>query len=122
MNNSVGIDFVQVKRIKSSLDKFGEHFLKRIFTQEEVEYCQKKKKPEIHLAARFAAKEATMKALGTGWSSGIKWTDIKIKNNEKGKPEIQLEGKAQELLQNRKIVVSLSHTDEYAVAVVNIFE
>ena len=122
MENSVGIDFVEVKRIKSSLDRFGEHFLKRIFTGEEVKYCQSKKKPEISLAARFAAKEATMKALGTGWSSRVKWTDIKVKNNEKGAPLVELQGKAKELLQNRKIALSLSHTEEYAVAVVNIFE
>ena len=113
-----GIDIVEIKRIKNILNKWGDRFLKRIYTEKEKKYCEKKKNMYIHLAARFAAKEALVKMLGTGMKQ-IKWTEIEITNNRKGKPEINLYGKALLIAKQQEISIihiSISHEKEYAVA------
>ncbi|MDB4353867.1 holo-ACP synthase [Akkermansiaceae bacterium] len=115
----IGIDVVEVDRVRSSLDEFGDRFLDRIFTPSEQEYCNRQKRPEIHLAARFAAKEAISKAFGTGIGKEIGWLDIEIVRKESGEPEVRLSGDGQRFAdaQNAtEIKVSLSHAQHYAAA------
>ena len=114
----VGIDIVEVKRIKRLWKKFGNIFLNKVFHKEELDYCLKMKYPELHLAARFAAKEAVVKALGTGMK-GLSWKDFEIKRNISGQPVIKLSIKAKKYLKNIKgdrIIITLSHCESYAVA------
>ena len=120
----VGVDLVETARIEESLKKFPERFEKKIFTPVEREYCGAMPAPALHYAARFAAKEAFLKALGTGKSHGIAWSEIGIVNRPSGQPVLEITGRAKDLLDERKIArihVSLSHTKGHAVAVV-VFE
>jgi holo-[acyl-carrier protein] synthase len=115
----IGIDIVEVARVASAIEQFGERFLQRIFTPEETAYCQGKSTPAIHFAARFAAKEAVAKALGTGIGEWIAWTEIEVIRNEQGKPSIRLAAAAHERWQQRgigQIQISISHTPHYAAA------
>ena len=114
-----GIDIAQVGRISRAVDKWGERFLNRIWTAHEVGYCWRKKNPFEHLAGRFAAKEAVSKALGLDWSKGLKWKEIEIINNHLGTPEVEFSGEAKRTAQKlkvRKILLSMSHCKDYAVA------
>ena len=118
MIKGIGIDIVQVKRIENILNKWGDKLLNRIYTDQEKKYCQKKDEKYIHLAARFAAKEALVKMLGTGMKQ-IKWSDIEIINDERGKPKIKLYGNADKEAEKQNINnihISISHEKEYAVA------
>ena len=90
----VGIDVIQNERIRESIQKFGPRFLNRIYTEIETGYCNSCADPGIHFAARFAAKEAAFKALGTGWAAGVKWKDIEVQRLTSGKPELHLYGEA----------------------------
>ena len=115
----IGIDIVEISRIERILNEYGEIFTHRIFTAGEIAYCERKKCPAIYYAARFAAKEAFLKALGTGLSGGIRWRDIEIVNNTNGKPAIVCHGIASECAKKmgaEKIDISISHSREYAVA------
>src|SRR6267143_4062244 len=94
MITGIGIDVIQNERIRESIERFGDRFLRRIYTEREAEYCKKCAHPEIHYAARFAAKEAAFKALGTGWAAGVKWKDIEVERLPSGKPELHLHGEA----------------------------
>jgi holo-[acyl-carrier protein] synthase len=117
----IGLDLVDVARIEDSLTRFGERFQKRVFTDLERAYCTSLPHPPLHFAARFAAKEAFLKALGTGLSSAISWKDVGIENLSSGKPELRVIGRALELANERGIEqmhVSLSHTQGHAAAVV----
>ncbi len=117
MIRGLGVDIVEIDRIKKALLKY-EKFEKRIFTQDESKYCQSKQEPAHHYAARFAAKEAVSKALGTG-RAGMKWTDIEVKRDSKGKPFISLSGGAAKLANENGICdveVSLSFNKSNAVA------
>jgi len=116
----VGVDLVEVGRIRDAASRFGDRFLKRIFTRRELEYCMGRRDPYPHLAARWAAKEAFVKALGTGFARGIKWKDVELLPGG-DRPYLVLGGRASELLGERRAEVSISHTDSYAVAVVLIF-
>ncbi len=116
MIESLGIDLIEIKRVKTVLEKWGKRFLQRVYTPREVEYCSRKRHPETSLAGRFAAKEAVMKALGTGLSSGVTWKDIEVINDGKGKPEVSVHGKTKRILGKRKILISISHTKEDAIA------
>ena len=118
MTESVGIDLVEVARIQKVAERRGERFLKRIFTEQERAYCRKKHGEYGSLAARFAAKEAVFKAIGTGFSAGVKWTDVEVINDGRGKPEVILHGKVKEIVGERNVAISLTHTREYAQAVV----
>jgi len=115
-----GIDIIEVSRIRSVMERdIG--FKNKIFTIPEIEYCESKKNKYQHYAVRFSAKEAFMKAIGTGWRFGIRFADIEIFHDELGKPFIRGNGKAKELLINEgisKIHVSLSHLKEMATAIV----
>lgn len=115
----IGIDVVEVSRIRSSLDEFGERFLTRIFTEAERDYCSKQKRPEIHFAARFAAKEAISKAFGTGIGKEVAWLDMEINRRESGEPEVLLTGAAKNFADSRgavQVLVSLTHAENYAAA------
>ncbi len=113
-----GIDIVKISRIKNLIEKYGERFLKKIYTEAEIEYCQQKKIYAPSFAARFAAKEAVLKALGTGMRNNS-WQDIEVLNDDLGKPEVRLSARtaiqAQEL-GVRSIFLSISHEKEYSIA------
>src|ERR1700690_704627 len=114
-----GIDIAEVPRIGESIGRFGERFRRRIYTEGEIRYCDSKANRVERYAARFAAKEAAMKALGTGWSRGVRWRDIEILRQPGGRPTIQFHGKAAEFaaqLGAKNIALSLSHTAEQAIA------
>ena len=114
----VGIDIIEIKRIER-LFSANEGFLRKIYTEKEVEYCKPKKNRYQHFAARFASKEAVFKALGTGWAGKMKWTDIETLNDEMGRPYLNLYGSVKELAEKKRInniSVSLSHCQDYAIA------
>ncbi len=114
-----GIDIVETKRIAESIERFGDRFLHRIFVEGEIAYSQSMKFAHLHLAARFAAKEAISKAFGTGIRHEMGWRDLEIVRERAGAPKVRLHGKAQALAQQRgvkEIHVSLSHTAEYGAA------
>jgi holo-[acyl-carrier protein] synthase len=117
---SVGVDIVEIARIARTLARFGERFLRRVYTQAEVAYCRGR---PAQLAARFAAKEAVAKALGVGifWREGVYWRDVEVVRDPRGKPGIRLHRGALERAQQAGLggwAVSLSHSREYAVAMV----
>ncbi|MCB9933054.1 MAG: holo-ACP synthase [Planctomycetes bacterium] len=117
----IGTDIVEVARIEKLLQDKRKEFLARVFTPTEIEYCRGKARPEIHFAARFAAKEAFMKAIGTGWSQGVGFSQIGVCNNEDGKPTLEISGEAKVVLDGLGpsfLWLSLSHTREYATATV----
>jgi holo-[acyl-carrier protein] synthase len=116
-----GIDIVEVPRIGQSIERFGERFLKRIFTPAEIRYCQAKANFVERFAARFAAKEAGMKAIGTGMRGGVSWQDFEVGREPGGRPTMLLHGKAAQVaagLGMRRAHLSVSHTEEHAVAYV----
>jgi len=114
-----GVDIIEVDRVKHAIKKWGDSFLSKVFTDKEVAYSKKKRFAYQHLAARFATKEAVLKAFGGGWLRNLPWKDVEIVNDKNGKPEINLYGEARRVYNKKnikKIVVSMSHTKEYAVA------
>ena len=114
-----GIDLVEVARIGRMVTDHGDSFLTRCFTDSERAYAGDRKRRDEHLAARFAAKEAVLKALGTGWANGIAWTDVEVVLLPSGQPTISLDGRAAEIAQSHGItrwLVSLSHTETHALA------
>jgi holo-[acyl-carrier protein] synthase len=116
----MGVDFVGVERIAELLSRHESRFLERCFTPAEQAYADANPKRRTeHLAARFAAKEAVLKALGTGWSGGIGWTDVEVTRNDAGRPGVSLSGRAADIARERGITswhLSLSHADGYALA------
>ena len=119
-----GVDIAETSRIERGLERHGERFTRRIFTPNEITYCEKFKNRAERYAARFAAKEAAFKALGTGWREGIRWLDVEVTHQPSGKPELLLTGRAQELARELNVArmsISISHSDRYVVAQV-IFE
>jgi holo-[acyl-carrier protein] synthase len=119
-----GVDICEVKRIADSITRFGDHFLRRVFTEQEIRYCQSKRNSAERFAARFAAKEATMKALGTGWSRGVIWTAMEVGHAPGGRPVLRLHGQAAEIAKQlgvTRISLSVTHTESTAMAIV-IFE
>ena len=120
----MGIDIAEVDRIKAAIERHGEAFLRRVYTQREREYCQKFKNKYERFAGRFAAKEATMKALGTGWSRGVRWVDVEVVRQSGGRPTIALYGEAAKVssaLGVERVALSITHTSKQAFAQV-IFE
>lgn len=120
----VGIDIIEVARIAASLEKFGHRFGERILSREESTYCLSHMNPAPFVAARFAAKEAVSKAFGTGIGRHLGWQDMEIAHRESGEPYVILHGKGKTLFESRNaknLLVSISHTNEYA-AVVAILE
>ncbi len=118
----VGTDIVEVKRIEKIVEEYGEKFLNKIFTQAELDYAMSKKNKYQHLAGRFAAKEAVVKALAECCDKGFEWHDIEIYNNENGAPFVRLFGKFHDYAANDKqIKLSISHSDDYAIAFAILF-
>ena len=114
-----GIDIAEVPRIAHSIERFGDRFLSRIFTDGERRYCDSKANRVERYAARFAAKEAAMKALGTGWNHGVRWRDCEVVRMPGGRPSMTFHGRAGEFaakLGAKNIALSLTHTEEQAFA------
>jgi holo-[acyl-carrier protein] synthase len=115
-----GIDIIETARIKQSVEEHGERFLDRVYTPGEQEYCSRNQKRYFeHLAGRFAAKEAVLKVLGTGWRGGISWTDIDIVSHSSGQPQVVLSGECERIaakLGIRSWHVSISHIETHATA------
>ena len=116
----IGIDIIEVSRIQSSHERFGERFLNRILLPNEISYCLSYKTPGPFLAVRFAAKEAISKAFGTGIGAQLGWQDMEVGRKESGEPFVILHERGRKLLQargGRSVLISLSHTQNYAAAV-----
>ena len=114
-----GVDLIECRRIAESIERFGDAFLNRVLTPAEREYVGRKRNPVPHVAGRFAAKEAILKVIGTGWRGRIAWTDIEVLNNELGQPQVTLTGQVArhvEQLGIKSILLSITHTAEAAVA------
>jgi len=115
----IGIDIAEVPRIRQSIERFGKRFVERIFTDGEQRYCDSKANRMERYAARFAAKEAAMKALGTGWNHGVRWRDCEVVRMPGGRPSIAFHGRAAEFaakLGVKNAALSISHTQEQAIA------
>src|SRR5215207_853337 len=113
----IGTDIVECLRIARMIEQHGELFLTRVYTPREIRYCQNRKHSTEHFAGRWAAKEAILKCLGTGWRKGTCWTDIEIRNNTEGAPRVYLGGAAKERAQTLRIadvLISISHCRAYA--------
>ncbi len=114
-----GVDIVEVPRIAQAIERYGDRFLRRIFTEGEIQYCESKANRSERYAARFAAKEAAMKALGTGWNHGVRWRDVEVRREPGGRPTVAFHGKAAEFAERlgaKHVALSLSHTAEQAIA------
>ena len=114
-----GVDLVEVGRIGQTITRYGERFLARVFTPAERAYVERKKNRYERYAARFAAKEAAMKAIGTGWKRGVTWQDFEVTNLPSGKPALRFSGKGAEIaaqLGVQAVSLSLSHTESLAIA------
>jgi holo-[acyl-carrier protein] synthase len=117
----LGTDLVEIERIRRSVERFGERFLQRVYSEGEIAYCMRKKNFAESFAARFAAKEAGAKALGTGISYGVSWTEFEVVRERSGKPVLRLSGRAAEIAARLGVVrtaLSLTHTKGMALAVV----
>jgi holo-[acyl-carrier protein] synthase len=117
----IGTDLIETRRVEASIIRFGDRFLERIFTAGEIAYCKRKKNAAESFAARFAAKEAGAKALGTGISRGVSWKEFEVRREVSGRPTIHMVGRAAEFAKAigiRKIHLSLTHSRELAMAVV----
>lgn len=117
----LGTDLIETSRIEESIERFGERFLNRVYTAGEIAYCSRKKNAAESFAARFAAKEAGAKALGTGISRGVSWRELEIGHAPGGRPTLRLSGRAEEIARGLGITrlnVSLTHSREMAMAVV----
>ena len=115
----IGTDIVECQRISDMIDKHQDIFLQKVYTEREIAYCSARKSSVQHFAGRWAAKEAILKALGTGWAKGIQWSDIEIINEEGGKPRVVLHGGASTVAQGcgiAEILISISHCQTFAVA------
>jgi holo-[acyl-carrier protein] synthase len=114
-----GIDLVDCARLEKSIDRHGDHFLNRVFTTAEQQYCLERNKGRVQsLAGRFAVKEAVLKVLGTGWSRGIAWTDIEVVSESSGRPTLRLHGHCGRIAEEKgidAIHVSISHIETHAV-------
>jgi holo-[acyl-carrier protein] synthase len=116
----VGVDVVDIHRIQDMLKRQGERFLERVYTPDERSFCRDRRDPAPHLAARFAAKEAVFKALGTGWAKGVTWVDIEVCRQGHEAPFLVLHGEAKRVSESlgvRRMHLSLSHSQTAAVAV-----
>jgi holo-[acyl-carrier protein] synthase len=114
-----GLDLIDIERIEAIWQEHPDRFLDRILTPAEREYCERKKFPLPHIAGRFAAKEAILKVMGTGWRGQIAWTDIEILNDEAGQPHVTLSGYTGELAAKMgitRMLISITHTSQFAAA------
>lgn len=120
----MGVDITEVGRIRGAIERYGEVFLRRVYTEREREYCERFKNKYERYAGRFAAKEAAMKALGTGWRRGVRWVDLEVVREASGRPTLEITGEAAEIAQQlgvTSVALSITHTEAQALAQV-IFE
>lgn len=115
----IGTDIVECQRIAAMIEKHGNIFLHRVFTEQEIAYCSRNKAATQHYAGRWAAKEAILKAIGTGWARGIQWTDIEVLNEPGGRPSVHLHNAAIDVCHSigvSHVLISISHTQDLAIA------
>ncbi len=115
----IGTDIVECLRVRKMIEQHGELFLNRVYTEREIHYCQSRKRATEHFAGRWAAKEAILKAIGTGWARGICWTDLEVRNRDDGSPEVRVCAGARDAALARgigEILISISHCRNYATA------
>lgn len=115
----IGTDIIECLRIAQMIERHGELFINRVYTPYEIRYCSSRKQATQHYSGRWAAKEAILKALGTGWRRGISWRDIDVRNDSQGKPVVGLRGGARDLVEQlgiREMLVSISHCRSHAMA------
>jgi holo-[acyl-carrier protein] synthase len=115
----IGIDLVPIPRMRQILERWHDRFLTRVFTADEIAYCRARKDPAPHFAARFAAKEAGLKALGTGLRLGVNWRELEVKRERGGPPTMVLRGRSREIARARgadRMLLALSHDGDYAIA------
>ena len=119
-----GIDIAEPARVRAAAERYGRRFLERVFTEKEIAYCERKRNKWERYAARFAAKEAGMKALGTGWRRGVRWRDFEVAHLPGGRPTLALSGQAKKFARRqgvRRVALSLTHAEQFVLAQV-IFE
>lgn len=114
----IGIDIEEIARFEGLLGQWGMRFERRLFSEPEIRYCNAKTRPAQHFAARFAAKEAFSKAIGTGWTGAFRWTDVEVRNDEVGKPGFVLHNGLAAQFSRWNIQLSLSHSGAYVAAMV----
>ena len=115
----LGTDIVEIVRIGQMIERHGELFLQRVYTEEEIRYCQRRKECYQHFAGRWAAKEAVMKTLGTGWVRGVGWQNIEVLTKKSGQPTIHIRGSAVDLARKmgiQEVLITISHCRAYATA------
>jgi holo-[acyl-carrier protein] synthase len=115
----IGVDLVNIPRIRAAIERWEERFLRRVFTDSEIAYCRARRDPAQHFAARFAAKEAGLKALGTGLRLGVRWRELEVQRERGQAPTLVLTGRCREISLargGRRMLLALSHDGEYAVA------
>jgi holo-[acyl-carrier protein] synthase len=115
----IGTDVVEVLRIAQMIERHGELFIQRVYTPFEIDYCNARKAATQHFAGRWAAKEAILKALGTGWARGLSWTDMEVRNDEAGRPSVRLGGGARDVCEKLGItdmLITISHCRTHATA------
>lgn len=119
----IGIDIIEIDRIKESVEKYGDRFLNKVYTQKELDYCLMKKYKYQHLAARFAAKEAVYKALATGWNEDVSWQNIEISNEPNGMPIVTLQGRLKKFLEKgNDLKISMSHSRDYVACMAIVYK
>jgi holo-[acyl-carrier protein] synthase len=117
--HGIGTDIVECLRIKRMIERHGELFLRRVYTEREITYCQSRRFATEHFAGRWAAKEAIFKCLGTGWRKGMCWTEMEIRHDDQGKPSVFVAGAVKEFMRTARIVdllISISHSRSHAIA------
>jgi holo-[acyl-carrier protein] synthase len=115
----IGVDLAKIPRLREVVRRWDERFLRRVFTDEEIAYCRRRRDPIPHLAARFAAKEATLKALGTGLSMGMSWLEMEVRRERGEAPTMTLSGRCRAILLAKgagQVLLSLTHDGDYALA------
>jgi holo-[acyl-carrier protein] synthase len=115
----IGVDLVQIPRLREVIDRWQDRFLQRIFTEQEIAYCRARRDPVPHFAARFAAKEAALKALGTGLRLGVRWRELEVRREGGGPPVLVLSGRSREIGLSRggsRMLLALTHDGDYAMA------
>src|SRR5271156_2323513 len=115
----IGTDIIECPRIGKMIENHGELFLRRIYTEREIRYCQARRHATEHFAGRWAAKEAILKCLGSGWRKGLCWTDMEVRNDPGGKPQVLMCGAAKDLAQTLRlseVLITISHCRAYATA------
>ncbi len=119
----IGIDIIEIDRIKKSIDDYGDQFLQKIYTENEIKYCLSKQDKYQHLAARFAAKEAIYKAISSNWNSELSWQDMDIVNAPNGMPEVKFRGHLEKFLsKDKELKISMSHSRDYVTCVAIVYK